>query len=66
VRRVINLRIKSNGKFWYAKNIETMLLWRGYLKTDRLDDLCAWSRRFRTQWWSNFDQHQTHTMLAAA
>lgn len=66
VRRVINQRIKSNAKFWNRENVETMLLWRGFLKTDRLDDLTRWSRRYRARWWTESDQDRAQTMLAAA
>lgn len=66
VRRVINLRMKSNGKYWYTHNANTMLMWRGYLKTGRLDDLTRWSRRFRARWWTDSDQRRAQTMLKAA
>lgn len=66
IRRVINLRIKSNAKYWSRENVETMLMWRGYLKSGRLHDLTSWSRRFRARWWTACDQRCAQDMLQAA
>ena len=33
VRRVVNLRLKSNGKFWLRENAQGMLLVRSYLRS---------------------------------
>lgn len=66
IRRVVNQRIKSNAKFWKPKNVETMLLWRGYLKTERLEDLLRWSRQFRARWWTDSDRQPAQNALKAA
>ena len=39
IRRVINLRIKSPGKFWLRENAEAALHLRSYLKAGRWDQL---------------------------
>ncbi len=51
VRRVVNLRLKSNAKYWRSENAEHMLLSRSYLKAGRFDDLFAWSLAESTRWW---------------
>lgn len=51
VRRIVNLRMKSNAKFWLAENAEAMLLMRSYLKAGRFDDLIAWSGAMSVPWW---------------
>ncbi len=53
VRRVINMRMKSNGMFWLEVNAEGMLLLRSYLKADRLDALVDWSLAAGVSWWHN-------------
>ena len=39
VRRVVNLRMKGNSRFWLPERAEGMLHLRAYLKADRWDDL---------------------------
>ena len=51
VRRIINLRIKSNAKFWLEKNAQAMLLMRSYLKAGRFDDLIDWTQARTASWW---------------
>jgi hypothetical protein len=51
VRRIVNLRLKSPGKFWLRDHAEGMLLLRSYLKAGRFDDLFAWSLRAAASWW---------------
>ena len=51
VRRVVNMRMKSNGTFWGEVNAEGMLLMRSYLKAGRLNDLLLWSMRTAAPWW---------------
>lgn len=51
VRRVINMRMKSNGMFWLEVNAEGMLLLRSYLKADRFDALVDWSLAAAVPWW---------------
>jgi len=51
VRRVVNLRLKSNSKFWLQDNAEGMLLLRSYLKAGRFDDMFDWSLRAAAPWW---------------
>jgi hypothetical protein len=51
IRRIINLRLKSNAKYWLVENAEHMLLLRSYLKAGRFDDLIAWSFAMVVPWW---------------
>ena len=51
VRRVVNLRMKSNAKFWLVENAQSMLLMRSYLKAGRFDDLVNWSQATAVPWW---------------
>ena len=51
IRRVVNLRMKGNAKFWLAENAEIMLLLRSYLKAGRFDDLLDWSLAANASWW---------------
>lgn len=51
VRRVINMRLKSNGMFWIETNVEGMLLLRSYLKADHFDSLVDWSAASAAPWW---------------
>ena len=53
VRRVVNLRLKGNSKFWLEENAESMLLFRCYLKADRFDDLFDWSLTSAVPWWDD-------------
>jgi hypothetical protein len=39
VRRVINLRVKSNGVYWLRENAETMIRIRSWLKAGRSEEL---------------------------
>ena len=50
MRRVINLRMKSNAKFWKEENAEGMILLRSYLKAERFDDLVDWSISVAAHW----------------
>ena len=43
VRRIVNLRMRSNAKFWLQQNAEAMLMMRSYLKAGRFDDLVDWT-----------------------
>lgn len=51
VRRVINMRLKSNGMFWIERNAQGMLLFRSYLKAGHLDHLFDWSMSESVPWW---------------
>ena len=51
VRRIVNLRLKSNAKFWKKSNAEGMILLRSYLKAGRFDDLVDWSISRSASWW---------------
>lgn len=53
MRRVINLRLKSNAKFWKEENAEGMILLRSYLKAGRFDDLVDWSIAAASPWCPN-------------
>jgi hypothetical protein len=39
VRRVINLRVKSNGMYWLRENAETMIRLRSWIKAGRAAEL---------------------------
>jgi hypothetical protein len=51
IRRIINMRMKSNGMFWLEVNAEGMLLLRSYLKADYFDALVDWSLAAAVPWW---------------
>lgn len=51
VRRVVNMRMKSNGMFWLEDHAEGMLLLRSYLKSGYLDTLLDWSLVTAIPWW---------------
>ena len=51
VRRIVNMRMKSNGIFWLEVNAEGMLLLRSYLKSGYLDTLVDWSLVASIPWW---------------
>lgn len=52
VRRIINMRMKSNGMFWLEINAEGMLLLRSYLKAEHFDALVDWSLAVAVPWWT--------------
>jgi hypothetical protein len=58
IRRVVNLRMKGNGKFWKEENAEAMLTVRSHLKTRRFDRLLAWWREAKVPWWTSTDRHR--------
>lgn len=58
VRRVVNLRMKGNGKFWKEENAEAMLTVRSHLKTRRFGRLLSWWRQARVPWWTSMDRHR--------
>jgi hypothetical protein len=53
IRRVINMRLKSNGMFWLEINAEGMLMLRSYLKAGRFDELVDWSIAAAAPWWNS-------------
>jgi hypothetical protein len=53
VRRVVNMRMKSNGMFWLEVNAEGMLLLRSYLKSEHFDALVDWSLAATVPWWTS-------------
>jgi hypothetical protein len=53
VRRVVNMRMKSNGMFWLEVNAESMLLLRSYLKAGYFDTLTDWSMATAVPWWTS-------------
>ncbi len=68
IRRVINMRLKSNGMFWLEINAEGMLMLRSYLKAGRFDALVDWSVTVAAPWWnsrhsSNPEKHRSSTPL---
>jgi hypothetical protein len=52
IRRVVNLRMKGNAKYWLKENAEAMITLRGALKTNRFGRLMSWYRRHRSQFWT--------------
>lgn len=64
VRRVINMRMKSNGAFWLEDNAEGMILLRSYLKAQRFDDLLDWSSAKAAAWWPENDAAAAPVMEA--
>ena len=58
IRRVVNLRMKGNGKFWKEDNAEAMLTVRSHLKTRRFGRLLSWWRQSRLPWWTSTDRHR--------
>jgi hypothetical protein len=53
IRRVVNLRMKGNAKYWCYDNAEGMLLMRSFLKAGRFDDLLHWSYATAIPWKKN-------------
>ncbi len=43
IRRVINLRMKSNSIFWKEENAEAMIMLRSYYKAGRWNQLILWA-----------------------
>ena len=68
VRRVINLRMKGNGKFWNEQNAQSMLLLRSYLKAGRFEDLVNWSIATAVDWWAaeHGERQYLHAPIIAA
>lgn len=58
VRRIVNMRMKGNARFWLEENGEGMLLMRSYLKAGRIDDLSKWVHARSVNWW---DEELTNT-----
>jgi hypothetical protein len=64
VRRIVNMRMKSNGMFWLEAHAEGMLLLRSYLKSGYLDTLLDWSNATAIPWWrSHIPSHVPSTPL---
>lgn len=53
VRRVVNMKLKGNAKFWLIDNAEHTLLLRSYLKAGRFSDLFGWSLAQAAPWWDD-------------
>jgi hypothetical protein len=51
VRRIVNMRMKSNGTFWLEVNAEGMLLIRSYLKARRFEEMVHSSLSQAAPWW---------------
>jgi hypothetical protein len=65
IRRVINLRLKSPGKFWLRDNAEAVLHLRSYLKAGHWDQLAIRTLRGRIPW-NNIDNEFLPDMRRAA
>lgn len=68
IRRVINMRLKSNSMYWLEVNAEGMLLLRAYLKAEHFDALVDWSTTNAASWWPPNAAHAAATpfMLEAS
>lgn len=68
IRRVINMRLKSNGMFWLEKNAESMLILRSYPKAGRFEQLINASISMAVAWWTSspIHLHATHGLHAEA
>ncbi len=64
VRRVLNLRMKSNAKFWKHVNAEGMIFLRSYLKAERFDDLVDWSISTDASWWLIYNNMEPSQLVA--
>lgn len=64
IRRVINMRMKSNGMFWLEVNAQGMLLMRSYLKAGHFDALVNWSVAEAIPWWSTTGWRRPSTPYA--
>jgi hypothetical protein len=62
IRRVVNLRLKSAGKFWLHDNAEGMLHLRSYLKAGRWDQLVRRTLDAAVPW---VDSHATFVAMEA-
>ena len=63
IRQVINMRLKSCGKFWKKENAQMMLCARSWLKTGRMGQLCQLMRRHGLDW---LESSQPHDSCGAA
>jgi len=66
IRRVINLRLKSPGKFWLHDNAEAVLHLRSYLKAGHWDQLALRTLRGRIPWNDVTDEFLPDLRRAAA
>jgi hypothetical protein len=66
IRRVINMRMKSNGMFWLEINAQGMLLLRSYLKAGHFDALVDWSLCEAAPWWQFEARPKTPLSLPCA
>ena len=51
IRQVVNMRLKSCGKFWNRPNAERMLMLRSWWVVGRLEDLWRFTLRQQASWW---------------
>jgi hypothetical protein len=51
IRMIVNMRLKSAGKYWLRDNAQSMLLLRSSLKAGRFDDLFDRSATQAAAWW---------------
>ena len=52
IRQVINVRLKSCGKFWKREAAERMLMARSWWVTGRLENLWRFTLRQEANWWN--------------
>lgn len=56
IRRVVNLRMKGNAKYWNEENAPHTMFLRAQLRTGRFDSFMAWSRAQQAWWWTKSDR----------
>lgn len=56
IRRVINLRLKGNSKYWVEENAAHTMFLRAQLRTGRFDSFMRWARAQQAVWWTETDR----------
>ncbi len=52
IRQVVNMRLKSCGKFWKRESAQRMLMLRSWWVVGRLEDLWRFTLRQQASWWT--------------
>lgn len=55
IRRVVNLRMKGNAKYWNEENAPHTMFLRAQLRTGRFEGFMVWWREQQARWWTNSD-----------
>lgn len=56
IRRVVNLRLKGNSKYWTEENAAHTMFLRAQLRTGRFDSFMRWARAQQAVWWTQADR----------